>query len=157
MEIQFIAGYGPITRTPAEGLAFWRDAFGLRYQEMGPDYYHAEGLKGANVFGLWPLSQAAEATFGTPEWPGGRPVPQSWVEFEVASPDAVAAGEAELREQGHDVLVAARQEPWGQWTCRVQSPEGLLVGLSYMPTFHDDEPGGADEPDEEESMDPSPS
>lgn len=136
MDIQFIAGYGPITRTPAEGLAFWRDSFGLTFTEMGPDYYHAGGLAGANVFGLWPLAQAAEATFGSPQWPADRPVPQSWIEFEVASPAAVAAGEAELRQQGHELLVAARQEPWGQWTARLQSPEGMLVGLSYMPDFH---------------------
>ena len=136
MEIQFIAGFGPITREPAEGLAFWRDSFGLSFDEMAPDYHHAHGLEGAKVFGLWPLSQAAEATFGTPEWPAGRAVPQAWVEFEVASPEAVAAGEAELREQGHELLVSARQEPWGQWTARLQSPEGLLVGLSYLPDFH---------------------
>lgn len=140
MEIQFIAGYGPITRTPAEGLSFWGGAFGLAFDEMGPDYYHAHDLPGAKVFGLWPLSQAAEATFGTPEWPAERPVPQAWIEFEVASPEAVAAGEAELRAQGHELLVAARQEPWGQWTARLQSPEGLLVGLSFMPDFH---PGAA--------------
>ena len=138
MDIQHIAGFGPITRTPAEGLAFWAESFGLRFDELAPDYHHAHALDGARAFGLWPLTQAAEATFGAPEWPADLPVPQAWVEFEVASPEAVAAGEAELRAQGHEVLVPARQEPWGQWTCRLQSPEGLLVGLSHLPTSRED-------------------
>lgn len=136
MEIQFIAGFGPITRTPAEGLAFWSESFGIPVDEMGPDYYHAHGLEGAKVFGLWPLHQAAEATFGSTRWPADRPVPQAWVELELASPDAVGAAEAELRESGHEILVAAHEEPWGQTTARLQSPEGLLVGLSYLPDFH---------------------
>lgn len=136
MDIRFIAGYGPITRSAGDGLAFWRDALGLRFDEMAPDYHHAHDLAGANVFGLWPLDQAAEATFGTKAWPQDRPVPQSWIEFEMAAPEAVAAGEQELAASGHEILVAAHQEPWGQWTTRLQSPEGLLVGLSYMPDFH---------------------
>ncbi|WP_375390145.1 glyoxalase [uncultured Amnibacterium sp.] len=141
MEIRFIAGFGPITTTGDEGLAFWSGAFGLRFDEMAPDYYHAHGLPGANVFGLWPLGQAAEATFGTATWPEDRPVPQSWLEFEMASPEAVADGERELVAGGHEMLVGAHAEPWGQWTARLQSPEGMLVGLSYMPDFHPEDRG----------------
>jgi hypothetical protein len=33
-----------------------------------------------------PLTQAARACFGTPEWPAERPVPQASIEFEVADP-----------------------------------------------------------------------
>lgn len=142
MDIRFIAGFGPITRSGQEGLDFWSTAFGLRFDEMAPDYYHAHGLAGANVFGLWPLGQAAEATFGTADWPADRPVPQAWLEFEMASPEAVAEGERELAAGGHELLVGAHAEPWGQWTARLQSPEGLLVGLSYMPDFHPERRGG---------------
>lgn len=136
MEIQFIAGHGPITRTPEEGVRFWSRGFGIELEEVGPDYFHARGLEGARVFGLWPLAQAAEATFGTSEWPADRPVPQGWIEFELASPQAVGAAEQELRGAGHEVLTATHEEPWGQTTARLQSPEGLLVGLSYLPAFH---------------------
>jgi len=142
VEIGFLAGFGPITRSGDEGLAFWSTAFGIRFDEMAPDYYHAHDLSGANVFGLWPLAQAAEATFGTPEWPTDRPVPQSWIEFEMASPDAVADGEAELAAGGHEILVGTHQEPWGQWSTRLQSPEGILVGLSYLADFHPERSGG---------------
>ena len=136
MDIQFVAGFGPITRTPAEGVGFWSRTFGIAFDEVAPDYHHASGLDGAKVFGLWPLAQAAEATFGSPEWPADRTVPQAWVEFEVASPEAVGAAEEELRASGHEVLTATHTEPWGQTTARLQSPEGLLVGLSYLPSFH---------------------
>ena len=136
MEIQFIAGFGPITRTPAEGVGFWAGAFGIPFDEVAPDYHHAHGLEGARTFALWPLAQAAEATFGTPEWPADQPVPQAWIEFEVASPELVAPAADELRAGGHEILVGPRTEPWGQTTARLQSPEGLLVGISYMPDFH---------------------
>ena len=41
------------------------------------------------AFALWRLTDAAEATFGTAEWPAHLPVPQAWLEFELASPEAV--------------------------------------------------------------------
>ena len=48
----------------------------------------------------------------------------------------MADAAAELRAAGHRILVDAHQEPWGQTTARLLSPEGLLLGLSYMPDFH---------------------
>jgi hypothetical protein len=32
----------------------------------------------------------------------------------------------------------ARTEPWGQTVARLQSPEGAIVGISYIPMFHDE-------------------
>ena len=88
----------------------------------------------------WPLSQAAQATFGSAEWPSALPVPQAWIEFELASHEAVEDGAAELVEAGQRILVGPATEPWGQTTARLLSPEGLLVGLSYMPDFHQEGP-----------------
>lgn len=136
MEIAFIAGFGPIGIEPGGMLDFWSRTVGVAVDEIAPDYYHASDLAGAKVFGLWPLSQAAQATFGTDTWPEDRPVPQAWIEFEVSSPDAVAEAVEELRAKGQEILVEAHEEPWGQTTARVQSPEGLLVGISYLPSFH---------------------
>lgn len=139
MEIQFIAGFGPIGTDGPTLRGFWGEVMGIDLTEMGPDYYHATRLDGAKVFGLWPLPQAAEATFGSATWPDHLPVPQAWIEFEVASPQAVADGATELAAKGQTILSGPLTEPWGQTTARLLSPEGMLVGLSYMPPFHADD------------------
>lgn len=46
-----------------------------------------------------------------------------------ASPEVVAAG--------HRVLREAHEEPWGQTTGRLLSPEGLLVGITFTPWMHE--------------------
>ncbi|MET0421120.1 MAG: VOC family protein [Acidimicrobiia bacterium] len=137
MQFQFIAGFGPIGADPPATFDFWSRTLGIEFAEPAPGYHHAEGLDGAKAFALWPLSQAAEATFGTTEWPADRPVPQAWIELEVESPDAVGRVTEELRAAGQEILVDAHEEPWGQTTARLMSPEGLLVGVSYMPSFHE--------------------
>ena len=139
MEIEFLAGFGPIGADPSATYTFWAQAIGIDFDEPAPGYHHARGLEGARAFALWPLEQAAEATFGTREWPADRPVPQAWIEVEVASPDAVAAAADELQAAGQEILVGAHTEPWGQTTARLMSPEGLLVGISYLPSFHQPE------------------
>ena len=139
MEISFVAGFGPIPSDPVASVSFWGGALGLTLEEVAPDYFHAAPMEGVRVFGIWPLAQAAEATFGTPDWPVDRPVPQAWIEYDVASHEAVAPAIEELRAAGYEVLSEAHMEPWGQTTGRVQSPEGLLVGVSHTPWLH--EPG----------------
>ena len=141
MDIAFVAGFGPIGSADSSSADFWRGAFGIPFSEDG-GYFHTEELGGVNAFAIWPLSQAAEATFGTTEWPADRPVPQAWIEFDVASPEAVAAAATELAAAGHRLLRGAHEEPWGQTTSRLMSPEGLLVGVSYTPWMHDVEPAG---------------
>ncbi|MBA4170541.1 MAG: glyoxalase, partial [Chloroflexi bacterium] len=79
----------------------------------------------------------AESTFGTPEWPADLPTPQAWMELDVESADAVGAAAAEMEAAGHRVLRGALEEPWGQTTARLLSPEGLLVGISFTPWMHD--------------------
>lgn len=137
MDIAFIAGFGPIGTVDAASHDFWAGALGIPFHENAPRYFHTEEVAGAKAFAIWPLDQAAEATFGTTEWPADRPVPQAWIEFDVASPEAVAPAVEELRAKGLEILVEAHEEPWGQTTSRLQSPEGLLVGVSYTPWMHD--------------------
>ncbi len=137
MEISFIAGFGPVTRDDG-GRGFWAGALGVPLVEAAPGYWGTDedDLPGAKAFALWPLAQAALAVFGTEQWPTELPVPQAWVEFDVASPEAVAAAVGELRGAGQRVLDDAHQEPWGQTTARLLSPEGLLVGVTYTPWMH---------------------
>jgi catechol 2,3-dioxygenase-like lactoylglutathione lyase family enzyme len=137
MDIEFIASVGVIAADPPESRRLYVDALGLPLQAAeGSDYFHSEEIDGAKHFAVWPLSQAAEACFGSPEWPTERPVPQMSVEFEVADADAVNAGVEELLEQGFELLHGARQEPWGQTVARLQTVDSLIVGISYAPSLH---------------------
>lgn len=137
MEIQFIASFAVITPDPATSRRLYVDALGLPLAHgEGDDYEHSEDIDGSKHFGVWPLRQAAQACFGTDEWPGDLVVPQASVEFEVGSADAVADAAAELEAGGHTLVHGPRMEPWGQTVARLISPEHLVVGISYAPTLH---------------------
>ena len=138
MDVQFVAGFGPIVRDDAASQAFYRDHLALPLHESPPGYLHTNALGGVKAFALWRLTDAAQSTFGTAEWPSHLPVPQAWLEFELASPEAVDDAEHELRAVGHEILVPTHIEPWGQTTARLLSPEGMLVGLSYFEELHGD-------------------
>src|SRR5205807_8561184 len=137
MDILFIASVAVIAPDPGRSRALYVDTLGLPLEGEPGDYLHSERIGGAKHFGIWPLSQAAEACFGTAEWPADRPIPQASVEFEVADSEAVAGAAAELEARGHRLLHASRVEPWGQTVARLLSPEGLVVGISYAPALHD--------------------
>lgn len=137
MRVQFISSFAVITERPAESRRLYVDALGLPLEAQDGDaYLHSEKVDGSRHFGVWPLTQAAQACFGTPEWPADRPVPQASVEFEVEDVAAVDAAATELRGQGHQLLHDARTEPWGQTVARLISPENVVVGISYAPWMH---------------------
>jgi catechol 2,3-dioxygenase-like lactoylglutathione lyase family enzyme len=137
MDILFIASVAVITPDPGRSRALYVDGLGLPLEGEPGDYIHSERIGGAKHFGVWPLSQAAKACFGTAEWPAEHQVPQASVEFEVADSAAVADAAAELEAGGHRLLHSSRTEPWGQTVARLLSPEGLIVGVSYAPWLHD--------------------
>lgn len=136
MKISFVAGFGPIVRDPAASRAFWTAGLGIELEEAAPGYFATDDVDGVKAFALWPLAQAAESTFGTDGWPDDIPAPQAWIELDVASVEDVSAGVAELEAAGHRVLRGVHEEPWGQTTSRLLSPEGLLVGITYTPWMH---------------------
>jgi catechol 2,3-dioxygenase-like lactoylglutathione lyase family enzyme len=140
VKVAFVAGFGPIIRDPSAAHAFWRDGLGIEFAEPAPGYFTNDSLDGVKAFAMWPLEQAAEATFGTPTWPTDLPTPQAWLEVDVESAPGVAAAVEELRAAGHRVLRGAHEEPWGQTTARLLSPEGLLVGVTFTPWMHTTEP-----------------
>lgn len=140
MKVSFIAGFGPIVRDADASLAFWREGLGIELPEIAPGYHGTDDLEGVKALALWPLSQAAESTFGTEAWPAELPAPQAWLELDVESVEAVGAAVEELASAGHRVLRGATLEPWGQTTSRVLSPEGLLIGVTYTPWMHKDAP-----------------
>jgi catechol 2,3-dioxygenase-like lactoylglutathione lyase family enzyme len=138
MEIEFLSTVAVITPDPPASRKLYVGALGLPLESRGDDeYHHSEQISGCKHFGVWPLSQAAEACFGTAEWPAHRRVPQASVEFDVADATAVAAAAQELQAAGYELLHPVREEPWGQTVARVQSREGTIVGISYAPSLHD--------------------
>jgi catechol 2,3-dioxygenase-like lactoylglutathione lyase family enzyme len=134
MDVRFVSSFAVITPDPAASRSLYVDALGLPLE--GDEYIHSEKIEGTKHFGVWPLAHAAQACFGVPEWPGDRPVPQASVEFEVATADAVQAAADELRDRGFEILHDAREEPWGQTVARLQSGEGVVVGVSFAPWMH---------------------
>jgi catechol 2,3-dioxygenase-like lactoylglutathione lyase family enzyme len=139
VKVGFVAGFGPIIGEADAAHAFWRDGLGIQVEEPALGYFTNDTLDGVRAFAMWPLSQAAESTFGSTEWPADLPTPQAWIELDVESPAAVAAAVDEMRSGGHRILRDAHEEPWGQTTARLLSPEGVLVGITFTPWMHDSE------------------
>jgi catechol 2,3-dioxygenase-like lactoylglutathione lyase family enzyme len=137
MRVAFVAGFGPIVREVDASQRFWRDGLGIALEEAAPQYFTNDDLDGVKAFALWPLGQAAESTFGSPDWPADIPAPQAWIELDVESAEAVGKAVAELEAAGHRVLRGAHEEPWKQTTSRLLSPEGLLVGITFTSWMHD--------------------
>src|SRR3954451_13045399 len=138
MNVQFISSFAVISPDVDASRKLYVEALGLPLTASeGDEYLHSEQVDGSKHFGVWPLWQAAEACFGTREWPAERTVPQASIEFEVEDADAVAAAGEELERAGFELLHPARTEPWGQTVARLLSSEGLIVGVSYAPSLHD--------------------
>jgi catechol 2,3-dioxygenase-like lactoylglutathione lyase family enzyme len=137
MNIEFLSTMAVITPDPPASQKLYLDALGLPLESQGGDYHHSEQIAGCKSFGIWPLAQAAQACFGTAEWPEHRPVPQVSIEFDVADVAAVGPAARELEQAGYELLHGPREEPWGQTVTRLQSPEGAIIGISYAPVLHD--------------------
>lgn len=137
MKIEFLSTIAVIASDPPLSRRLYVDTLGLPL-DSGADeeYFHSEQLPGCKHFGVWPLHQAAQACFGRRTWPSGRPVPQVSLEFDLSDADAVRTAADELVAAGYEILHPAREEPWGQTVTRLQSPEGMIVGVSYAPALH---------------------
>ena len=139
IKVLFIAGFGPVVRDEGASRGLYVGALKSRFKEEEGGYLHTEGLKGANSFALWPLSQAARSCFGTDAWPAGVAVPQAWLEFDV---EDVEGATEELESHGYRMLVKNKLEPWGQTVSRFLGPEGLLVGISVTPSMREGRENG---------------
>jgi len=137
VEIEFIASIAVIAPDPARSRELFIDALCLPLAAgPGSDYLHGERIEGSKHFGVWPLSEAAQACFGTADWPADRTVPQMSLEFEVHDAGAVGSAAEELRQRGFTLLHDGREEPWGQTVARLQSHEGSIIGISFAPSLH---------------------
>ena len=137
MQVVAVAGFSPIVRDTGASWVFYAGGLGADFEgSASGEYVYTEKLDGVKHLGLWPLSQAAQACFGTRDWPRDIPVPQATIEFEVDAVEQVAAAAHELESGGYQLIHQARTEPWNQTITRLLSPEGLLVGVCYTPSFY---------------------
>lgn len=137
MNIEFLATVAVIAAEPSVSRGLYVDALGLPLASGGGEYQHSEQIAGCKSFGIWPLSQAAEACLGTAEWPAERPMPQVSIEFDVADAAAVGSAARELEQAGYELLHPPRTEPWGQTVAWLQTPEGAVLGISHTPVLHE--------------------
>src|ERR1044071_10081513 len=102
MQVMSMASVAVVTPQPAESRGLCMRALGLPLHPAsdGDEYHFTDQVDGCKHFGVWPLTQAAQACFGSPEWPANRPVPQVSIEFDVASETAVAQAPQELENRG---------------------------------------------------------
>jgi hypothetical protein len=141
MKVLFITSMSVVAADPPQSRKLFMDTLGLPLEKYDADeYYSSDHIPGSKHFGVWPLSQAAEACFGSPVWPSDKVVPQASIEFEVQDAEAVSAAGSELERAGYGLLHPARTEPWGQTVTRLLTEDGLIVGISYAPTLHGKEP-----------------
>jgi hypothetical protein len=138
MKISFLAGASPVVASTQESLALYYETLGVPFADPEGDYPATGTLDGSKHFGLWNLRDAAQSCFGADTWPEDRIKPQACFEFDVESAEAVATASEELSAKGYELLVSARTEPWGQVVTRMQSPEGLLVCVTFTPWMHND-------------------
>ena len=137
MKILLITSVSVITQNPQKGWGFFVEALGLPLQrDKSTDYLYSEQIEGSKHFGVWPLAEAAQACFGTRRWPPDRLIPQASIEFEVENAECVASAAGELQSKGYAVLHGSRLEPWKQTIARLQTPEGMIIGISYAPSLH---------------------
>lgn len=135
IKILFIVGFGPIVKDQEAARRLYVGTLGITFDEEEGGYLHTDKVEGVKHLALWPLAQAAQSCFGSGEWPKGFPVPQAWLEFDVEN--IVAATEV-LKKRGYNLLVALREEPWGQIVTRFLSPEGVLVGITHTPSMREE-------------------
>jgi catechol 2,3-dioxygenase-like lactoylglutathione lyase family enzyme len=138
IDVRFVASVSVVTADPAADRRLLVDSLGLPLHaakgESAGGYLFSESVAGARHFGLWPLAEAARSCFGTPQWPDSHPVPQASIEFEV---DDVASAAQSLVDRGHTLLHPARTEPWEQVIARLQSADGVLIGVCFTPWLRD--------------------
>src|SRR5262245_30882206 len=103
MNIEFLATLAVISPDPPASRKLYVNTLGLPLGH-GDDaeYHHSEQIDGCKHFAVWPLSQAAEACFGTEQWPSERPIPQASIEFDVENAAAVTEAATELQQAGYE-------------------------------------------------------
>ncbi len=96
MDIKFLSTVAVITPDSPASRRLYLDTLALPLD--GDEYLHSEQVAGCKSFGIWPLSEAAEACLGTSQWPADRPTPQTSIEFDFANARLVTSATRELEQ-----------------------------------------------------------
>lgn len=129
--ILFVADVAPIAPDLDASRRLYLDTLQLPFASTGEGELYAESLPGVTRMGVWRLAKAARMCFGVSNWPTHLPTPQLSIEFEVETEAAVDEGASQLEGAGFTILRPPSREAWGQTLAYTQSPEGLLIGLSW--------------------------
>lgn len=136
MNVLFVAGFAVISNKQSEDLRLFVDVLGLplRPPMSVPDseYRYSEGIAGVKHFGVWPLSEAAHACFGTETWPATHPIPQSTIEFEV---DDVEAAAAELHREGYGLVTRSERSRGGKSSLAFNRQMASCLGSAPHPIW----------------------
>ena len=137
IKVLFIAGFGPIVTNQKAGEHLYCNLLQLPLEKIDgyEGYLHSGAIKGVKHFALWPLDKAALSCFGRPDWPADLPVPQSWLEMDVAD---IEIATVILEQAGYRLLTRLQKEPWGQTVTRFLSPEGILMAVTHTPFLRDE-------------------
>ncbi|MEZ7198261.1 VOC family protein [Pseudodesulfovibrio karagichevae] len=138
INVLFVAGFGPIVTDQEKSERLYKDILGLPLASIEgySGYLYSADIQGVKHFALWPLDKAALSCFGKPEWPENLPVPQAWLEIDVAD---IESATKILEAHGYELLTRLREEPWGQTVTRFLSPEGILLAVAHTPFLRDEE------------------
>jgi len=126
MQVQFITSVAIIAPDPPASRRLYLDTLGLPLEQLDEDYFASEHIAGSKHFGVWPLSQAARACYGTPDWPRDVPVPQASIEFEVANANAVTDAAQDSRRRATPCCTRPAPNP-GAKRSPASSPQKNLI------------------------------
>ncbi len=137
MNIEFLSTIAVIASDPPASRKLYVDALGLPLEShAGGDYHLSEEIAACKSFGIWPLSQAAEALRG-PTVAGGSAGAAGQHRVRRRQCRGGWSGCAGTRESRLRGAAPAPRGAVGQTVARQQSPEGAVIGISYAPVLHD--------------------
>ncbi len=126
--VRHLASVAEVVEDFGPAVAFYRDTLGLQV-EVHHDGYADVTVPGTLHFGIWSRTEAAKATFGSPDAADRVPLGFT-LGFEV---DNVSDSEQRLRDGGIDVIQPAKTEPWEQVTSRFLTPGGAFCEIAETP------------------------
>ena len=126
--LRHLASIAEVVEDVDAAVHFYRDILDLEV-EVHNEGYADVTVPGTLHFGIWSRSEAAKATYGSPEAADRVPLGFT-IGFEV---DDVAAAEKRLADAGIEVLQPAKTEPWEQVTSRFLTPGGSFCEVAETP------------------------